>query len=180
MHHINWSGEKVNIISTFRWIFITCLLLVVIIYIETNCLTIAVVRGNSMYPTLRDGEILLVNRRNTIPELGEIVLIKTPDTYQDSEYIVKRVIATGGETVSIDYNKNIVLVNGISIVELYINIENIDPMENDDHLSVVNYVVPDGYIFVMGDNRNFSIDSRSEKIGFIPETDIMGKVITSY
>ena len=67
-------------------------------------------------------------------------------------------------------------VDGKPLLELYINLENEDPMQNDELISV-DYVVPDGYIFVMGDNRNFSVDSRSENNSFIPEKDIIGKVI---
>lgn len=168
--------SKENFIAALRWVCITSLLVAVIIYVETNLLSIAIVRGNSMYPTMKEGDVLLTSRINVIPESGEIVLIKTPDTYHESEYIVKRVIATGGETITIDYDQNLVSVDGKPLLELYINLENEDPMENDELISV-DYVVPDGYIFVMGDNRNFSVDSRSEDISFVPEKDIIGKVI---
>ena len=97
--------------------------------------------------------------------------------YADREGIVKRVIAVEGETVTIDYDKNEVTVNGEVILEPYINLSESDSMLAETDETTATYIVPNGCLFVMGDNRNHSADSRSWEIGFIPKANVIGKVI---
>lgn len=141
------------------------------------------VSGTSMYPTLEHAQPLIVWRLNYTPAQGDIVIVDISDLRDESEDIVKRVIATEGQTVDIDYDTNTVYVDGVALAEDYINNNDGDTdydvmMETTD--MVYNHVtVPEGCIFVMGDNRNYSLDSRFEEIGFIDVEDVIGKVVAA-
>lgn len=157
-------------------IFYVCVFVFSLLYINANVLTITVVSGKSMYPNVDDGQIFLVDRVYRDVSRGDIILAKTVNSGR--EYIIKRVIAIGGEVITIDYGKNYVLVDGELLSEPYINLAEDDPMLDLDNVPRINYTVPNGYVFVMGDNRNYSMDSRNEEIGFISMDEIIGKVIT--
>lgn len=132
-----------------------------------------VVVGSSMYPTLYDGDLVLAWRLNYQPETGDVVIVHK-ETDVIHENIVKRVIATGGQTVELDYDQNAVYVDGVRLEEGYINLEEADPMEIRG--DVVSIDVPEGSIFVMGDNRNHSTDSRfTVELGIVDEGYIIGK-----
>ena len=134
-----------------------------------------VVVGSSMYPTLYDGDLVLAWRLNYQPETGDVVIVhKETDVIQET--IVKRVIATGGQTVELDYDQNAVYVDGVRLEEDYINLEEADPMEVRG--DVVSIDVPEGSVFVMGDNRNHSTDSRfTVELGIVDEGYIIGKAL---
>ena len=86
-----------------------------------------VVVGSSMYPTLYDGDLVLAWRLNYQPETGDVVIVhKETDVIRET--IVKRVIATGGQTVELDYDQNAVYVDGVRLEEDYINLEEAVPM----------------------------------------------------
>ena len=87
--------------------------------------------------------------------------------------IVKRVIAVGGQTVNIDYTENTVYVDGVALDEPYIN----ELMEDLGPESITHAEVPEGSIFVMGDNRNHSSDSRSPRLGFVDERYVLGRAL---
>ena len=91
---------------------------------------------------------------------------------------VKRVIATGGQTVDIDYESNSVYVDGVLLDEPYIR-EPMDDITADPNRAQTHFEVPEGEIFVMGDNRNNSDDSRDIRIGSIDEDYILGKAVFS-
>ena len=94
-------------------------LIIIMSLINSHIFTLAVVKGNSMYPTMSDRDIIFVNRTNQMPKRGDIVLIRT--TLDElEEYIIKRIIAIEGETVVIDYCSNKIYVNGKEISEPYI------------------------------------------------------------
>lgn len=133
------------------------------------------VSGPSMTPTLLDGEyvLLLSNFVSRDYDPGDIVVATVP-TYDDSKPLVKRVIATGGQTVDIDFTKGEVRVDGILLDEPYIKEPTYLNYSNGFTYPVT---VPEGCVFLMGDNRNDSGDSRYAPIGFVSEEDILGRVI---
>lgn len=166
----NSSPEKKD--RWFLWLCATC---IVLLLVNTFVVRLAVVDGSSMYPTLKDGELMVVWQFCYEPTAGDIVVIDTSESLLNQSHIVKRVIATEGQTVSIDYNSNLVCVEDVALEEPYINPEE-DPMKPTDEQSCKIYTVPEGCVFVMGDNRNHSADSRSSYYGMISEDHIMGKV----
>ena len=106
------------------------------------------------------------------PEQGDVVVL-TKRSYQEDS-IVKRVIATGGQTVDIDYATGTVYVDGMALEEDYIK----EQMQVPSYGDMVNHVtVPEGCLFVMGDNRNQSADSRYPEIGIVDERCVIGRVV---
>lgn len=136
------------------------------------------VEGASMEDTLHDGEYLIVSDLFYAPEYGDIVVVHNPSL--EGLYgtpLVKRVIATGGQTVELNYaspNSDFILkVDGEVIDEPYVKLDH----NNSFIHSTGTFTVPEGKIFVMGDNRNHSGDSRNSSVGFIDERCIIGKAV---
>lgn len=124
------------------------------------------VKGSSMDPTLQDGERLIVNKfiyKFRTPRTGEIIVFKYPGDL--SKKFIKRVIGEPGDTVSIQNSK--VYVNGRALDEPYI----LEKMDSDYEF----VTVPEGTIFVLGDNRNGSRDSRYSDVGFVPLGNVVGR-----
>ena len=148
-------------------------LLAVLMIIFLMFFRVVVVEGTSMNQTLLDGDYLLLLNRTFYgkPEQGDIVVI-SKDSYDHGVPIVKRVIATEGQIVDIDFETGTVYVDGVALVEPYLNTPtNVQggvqfPLE-----------VEDSCVFVMGDNRNRSKDSRYYEIGMIDTREILGKAI---
>ena len=138
---------------------------------------LCVVKGDSMNPTLINNEKLLVTNIFYEPEYGDIIVFhQTGAAY--NEPMVKRVIAVGGETVDIDFSTWTITItnkNGLSRVidEPYVQFEGPPLTSNMDY----PLYVPEGYVFVMGDNRFNSADSRLSVIGLVDERRILGKAI---
>ena len=131
------------------------------------------VDGSSMVPTLVNGDKLIVWGAGYEPQRGDVVIVDSYTAY--GKPLVKRVIAKGGDTVSIDYATGTVAVNGEVLQEDYIA----EPTYLGYDVQFP-YTVPEGTVFVMGDNRNQSLDSRSTYVGCIDERDILGKVLVCF
>lgn len=132
--------------------------------------TVGVV-GGSMESTLYEGDRLLISGLFYTPEYGDIVVLRQ-ETFRD-EPIVKRVIATEGQTVDIDFENAIVYVDGKALDEPYLN--DFSYFDRQDFNGKIS--VPEGCVFVMGDNRNASTDSRTDSIGCVDVRKILGKVL---
>lgn len=131
------------------------------------------VQGTSMYPTLDNGDqLLLLSFGYNEPERGDIVVLMADD-FMDKP-LVKRVIGIGGDVIDMDPSGT-VTVNGEALYEPYIN----DLNGQDMYLGDIQFplTVPDGQVFVMGDNRNGSSDSRKAEVGTIPYEKIVGKAV---
>jgi signal peptidase I len=128
------------------------------------------VDGRSMLQTLHHEDRVIMWSLFYKPARGDIVIIRT-SSYGDKP-LVKRIIAVGGDTVDINFETGDVSVNGAVLDENYIN----EPTRKElDFKGPV--VVPEGHIFVLGDNRNESLDSRSSSVGFVDARNVLGKVL---
>ncbi len=128
------------------------------------------VSGSSMVPTLHNGEKMLVSGLFYKPKAGDIVVFQK-DEYDPNRSLVKRVIATEGQEINMDFANGIVYIDGEAISEPYINDLTYNKLD-----FIGPKTVPEGCVFVMGDNRNASIDSRKKEIGMLDTRMILGKV----
>lgn len=146
--------------------------LTVLILIFTFVVRVIVVSGPSMENTLFNGDAMLVWTLGYEPKQGDVVVLTQPSYQEDS--IVKRVIATGGQHVRIDYNVGLVYVDEQPLEEDYIKEWMLVPSYG---MGNYDLTVPEGCLFVMGDNRNRSADSRYPTIGVIDCRCVIGKAI---
>ena len=160
----------------FDWLEMAVLAMSVVFMIFTFFARVSIVSGPSMEDTLHNGDVLVVSDLLYTPSQGDIIVVQTP-TLGYEEPIVKRVIATDGQTVRIDTDTWEVTVDGKVLDEPYVKrvSGNMRGWVYGD-----SYLVPDGCVFVMGDNRNNSKDSRSYDIGAVDERFIIGKVILRF
>lgn len=157
-------GEEIK-----DWIVSILVAVVIAFFIRYFIVELYLVEGPSMQPTLVSDERLVVNKfiyRFKEPEKGDVLVFKYPK--DQSRDFIKRVIATAGDTVEIKDSH--VYVNGKLLTEPYILDER---MKGSYPLSTV----PAGHIFVMGDNRNNSEDSRFRDVGFVPLDLVKGKAV---
>lgn len=151
----------------------------VVVLIFTFVLRTVVVVGDSMNPNFTDEDRLIITHINLKPEKGDVLVM---NSHGLNETIIKRCVGTEGDKIRIDYNTNTVTVNGKEISNDYINGAMIDKIgiydqEYEVDAGIYEYEVPENKIFVLGDNRNHSSDSRYYKVGFIDESDVLGKVV---
>lgn len=151
----------------YDWLDSLIYAVLLILVIFTFFFRVVGVNGDSMNPTLQSGDWLTVSAITDEVETGDIVVITQPNSL--NEPLIKRVIAKGGDTVNIDFIEGTVTVNGKILHEPYIA----EKTEiSGDYVYPLE--IPEGYIFVMGDNRNDSLDSRFRTIGLIDERYVLG------
>lgn len=130
------------------------------------------VHGMSMEPTLRQGDVLLMDCVRTMPERGDVVVSRL--TSVDGLWLVKRVVGLPGDEVTIDRETGRVRCNGDYLPEDYVKTLSFQPCDIEFPITV-----PDGHLFVLGDNRLTSVDSRSKEIGMVPVDSLIGRVWSS-
>lgn len=151
----------------YEWMDSLVFAFITILLVFTFLFRIVGVKGTSMVPTLQNGNWLAVRAINTEIQRGDIVVVTQPNAL--NEPIIKRVIGLSGDKININFETGEVTVNGTVLNEPYI-------AEPTHHRFDVTFpvTVPPGCVFVMGDNRNDSLDSRSSVIGFIDCGYILG------
>lgn len=174
----NVAKQKYNSKQSNKQNLISCLhdivaLVAGAILLFSLCFRVVVVSGPSMKNTLLDGDVLLLlsNVFYTQPKQGDII-VASKDSYDNGTPIIKRVIAVEGQTVDIDFEQGVVYVDGTALVEPYIR-----SATTRDEGVVFPITVSEGCVFVLGDNRGNSMDSRSYEIGLIDRREILGKAI---
>ena len=156
--------------DAFDWVqcIVTALVLCILLFVFVGR-SVGVI-GNSMVPTLNWNDRLIVSNLFYTPKQGDIVILRKQTL--TPEPIVKRIIATEGQTVSIDFDRGIVYVDGEALDEPYINEPTHRALDFTDEITV-----PEGCVFVMGDNRNASSDSRDANLGCVDTRYIIGKAL---
>ncbi|MGM9548787.1 MAG: signal peptidase I [Faecousia sp.] len=164
---LGWQKNTMLYAHDLMYLLLIVMLLFLLVF------RIIVVSGGSMKMTLLDGDYLLL-LSNTFyhkPEQGDVVVI-SKESFDDGKPIVKRVIATEGQTVDIDFVNGIVYVDDIPLEEDYIN-----ALTTVDGGVSFPLTVAEGCIFVLGDNRGISLDSRYPEVGQIDKREVLGKAI---
>ncbi len=176
--------------DTYEWIHCIVVAIIVCVLFFVLAARVIDVRGSSMLPTLENGDKIIITRLAGGYENGDIVVLQK-DSFK-KEPIVKRVIGTAGQTVKLDFVEGTVSVDGQVLNEpytfektydsyhimdpLYYDVYGIDARD-DTGEGWVQVTVPEGCIFVMGDNRNNSSDSRVSTIAFVDTRDVLGKAV---
>ena len=156
-------------VDLYEWIQSLMTALVICMAIFIFIIRVIDVSGSSMFPTLHDGDKMLVSNLFYTPHAGDVVVFKT-DRYDPERALVKRVIATEGQEISIDFDRGIVYIDGLPVEEDYI--AELTKTKLD---FIGSQTVPEGCMFVMGDNRNASTDSRKKEIGMVDQRMLLGR-----
>ena len=164
---LNWKQSLVLYMHDLTYMLIAIIVVFLLIF------RVIVVSGDSMKETLIDGDYLLLisNVFYKEPQQGDII-VASKDSFDNGAAIIKRVIATEGQIVDIDFENGIVYVDGLPLDEPYIN-----NLTTRAEGGVFPQIVEEGCIFVLGDNRDVSKDSRHPEIGQIDTREILGKAI---
>ena len=151
--------------------WVQCLIVALIICVVFFAFFVRIIDvvGTSMNPTLNNSDKMLVSGLFYKPKVGDVVVFKK-DEYNPNKALVKRVIAVAGQEINIDFDRGIVYIDGQPIQEDYI--AELTKTKED---FIGPKTVPEGCVFVMGDNRNMSTDSRKTEIGMVDTRLILGK-----
>ena len=178
------SGFLFDALEMFVWA------LAILLVIFTFAFRLCRVEGASMENTLYEGENLILYSLAYKPQQDDMIVFHLTDAEPNLEkMLVKRVIATGGQTVEIDFQNKTIIVDGVLYADEHATFKNYADVMIDRYLSnrpnweydikndKMTVTVPEGHLFVLGDNRNFSRDSRDSDIMFVDERCVLGKVI---
>ncbi len=154
-------------LSLFDWVNSIIVAVVAVVILLTFCFRLINVDGTSMEPTLINKDKVIVTELFYTPDNGDVVVISHGEEYDKP--LVKRVIATEGQTLNIDFDNNKIYVDGELVDEPYIQGDTVKG--NAD----IPEVIPEGKVFVLGDNRPISLDSRYHEVGLIDVDTIIGK-----
>lgn len=161
--------KRVNRMSRlFDFVEMLVLTVVAVLLIATFLVRHTLVQGRSMENTLLDGQHLLISDVNYQPKNGDVIVFVPLNQENRSTPFIKRVIAVEGQTVEI--RSGVVLVDGLSLPEDYLSL-------SKGRSYYPETVVPEGYVFVLGDNRTNSHDSREDDVGMVDVRSILGKVV---
>ena len=153
-------------------VFSTLLICMLVIFTAfTFFFRLVIVNGDSMYPTLQHTERIIISNFLYKPDYGDIIVLNKEET--EDKAMIKRVIALPGDTVNIDFNSHIITINGKVIFENY---EVYEPISEKGDFEYP-LTVPEDAVYVLGDNRNNSIDSRYSEVGFVKLDEINGKAL---
>lgn len=161
------SKYYTNVLDIVKPISIALIAMILMIVTGFHVVT---VKGASMDTTLESGEAIVVTNFLYTPQCGDIVVINQESTLNKN--IIKRVIAVEGQTLKLDYDNDKIFVDGKELNEPYLKCTTFEGKRGDYE---VPYVIPSGKLFVLGDNRGISLDSRSSSVGLIDAEDILGK-----
>lgn len=163
-----------SVVSWYEWVEEIMAAVVVVVLIFTFFLRIVTVSGTSMYPNYHDGDRLIItNSFNQDVKQGDVVVLVNVL----EEPIIKRVIATEGQQVDINFETGTVYVDGEALDESQFGLENGITVETNAPLEHTSFpaTVPEGHIFVLGDNRLVSEDSRYTEVGMVDVRKVLGK-----
>ena len=177
------KDEKISLVkSIFEWLEVIITAIIAVVVIFTFVFKVVTIEGGSMRETLHNGDKVIISNMFYTPKQGDIVVVsRNIDNSVDeasSVPIIKRIIATQGQTVDIDFEQGIVFVDGVALDEPYTRTPT--NLKYDIEFPVL---VSDGCVFVLGDNRNDSRDSRSSLIGdngMIETRYILGKAVLRF
>ena len=163
--------NKSEIVNTiYDWLSSLFTALICVLLVMTFAFRIIDVDGTSMEPTLINTDKVVITDLFYTPANGDIIVISHGEEY--AKPLVKRVIAIAGQELRIDFDSNSVYVDGEKLSEPYIQGVTI---RGDKSVEEINGVIPEGKIFVMGDNRTVSLDSRYKSVDLIDESAVIGK-----
>ena len=170
-------------LEVFDWLEIIVASVIIVTILFTFVFKVVTISGDSMFDTLKNGERIIISKLFYTPERGDIVVISrnadnSPDYNSSETCIIKRVIATEGQVVDIDFTLGIVSVDGVPLDEPY----TYTPTNTRGDV-VFPVTVPEGHVFVLGDNRNKSADSRKSTLGdngMVDERNILGRALLRY
>lgn len=148
------------------WIETILAALIIVLLIDVFFFRMVAVDGASMMPGLNNGDRIISTSFDKNYSRGDIVVIRR----KDNNNLIKRIIAVEGDELDINFETGEVIINGVVIDEPYINEPTMTPLNFEGAVTV-----PENHVFVMGDNRNDSNDSRAAEIGFIDVNNIFGK-----
>ena len=151
-----------------EWVLAIVIAVILALIIRETLFTVVKVDGASMQNTLQHNDRLIVWRLGYEPKAGDIIVLQQ----EGKDPYIKRVIATEGQEVNIDFVTHEVSVDGVVLDEPYIK----EPTSRRGDVTFP-VVVPDDCVFVMGDNRNNSMDSRVSSVGMVENDDVMGKAV---